>query len=136
MSTIQQLCLIDKVLREGILIKIIISKCMMEWQLEEEVSIVDMGNSFSLIKFINENDCNRVYEGQPWLVYKDGKKDSDLVKESLHSAHLWVQLPRLPLSFRMNLLWKKFLNLSRKPTKLMLILKFSPKPFLHEYVWK
>lgn len=68
MSTIQQLCLIDKVLREGILIKIIISKCMMEWQLEEEVSIVDMGNSFSLIKFINENDCNRVYEGQPWFV--------------------------------------------------------------------
>lgn len=71
-----------------------------------------------------------------FIVYKDGKKDSDLVKESLHSAHLWVQLPRLPLSFRMNLLWKKFLNLSRKPTKLMLILKFSPKPFLHEYVWK
>lgn len=50
MSTFQQLYLIGKVLGEAIPIKLIASKCLLDWQVVGEVNIVDMGycNNISL----------------------------------------------------------------------------------------
>lgn len=45
-------------------------KCV-DWQITGEVSIVDMGNGFSLLKFTNAKYCNRVHEGQPGFWWTD-----------------------------------------------------------------
>lgn len=37
-------------------------------ELTGEVSIVDMWNGFSLVKFTNVLVCNEVLVGQPWFV--------------------------------------------------------------------
>lgn len=49
-------------------LKTILSKCKASWQPKSEMSIVDMGNIFALVKFSNAIDCNNVFEGQPWFV--------------------------------------------------------------------
>lgn len=64
------------------------------WQIKSEVSIVDMGNGFTLVKFSNAVDCNKVFEGQPWFVEgqiyssQRWKPNFDPVKENLHSVLL------------------------------------------------
>lgn len=63
-SRFEQLYLIGKVLCESMFSKLIISKCILDWQLIGEVNIVNMGIGFSLVKFTNALDCNRVLEGQ------------------------------------------------------------------------
>lgn len=40
-------------------LKMIMSKCVMDWQIFDEVSIVEMGNGFSLVKSTNAIDFNR-----------------------------------------------------------------------------
>lgn len=67
------------------------------------IKFCDMGNGFSLVKFANEVDCNKVFEGQPWFVGSQvyslprWKKDFDPIKEKLLSALPWFWIPRLSL---------------------------------------
>lgn len=62
-----------------------------------------MGNYFSLVKFTNALDCNRVLEGQTWFVggkiiaYSYGKTILHPVKEELQSVPLLIRLARLPM---------------------------------------
>lgn len=62
-----------------------------------------MGNGFSLVKFTNAIDCNRVFEGQLCLsvgksiVCKYGQTNFDPVEQKLQSILLWIRLPRLPV---------------------------------------
>lgn len=47
---------------------------MIYWKIVGEANIVDMGNGFSLVKFTNAMDCNKVLEGQPWFVGGQSEK--------------------------------------------------------------
>lgn len=82
-----------------------------------KVSFVDMGNGFTLFKFTNEVDCNRIFYGQPWLVggqvfsLQRRKKDFDLVKEQLLPALLCVRNTRLPLEVYTKSALEKILKL-------------------------
>lgn len=75
-------------------LKTILSKCLNVWKLSREVSIVDMGNRFTLVKFTNSIECNNVLDGQPWFVGEQfyslqrRKPNFDMVKESLLSVLL------------------------------------------------
>lgn len=88
--------LIGKTSREAIPIKLTMMKCTLEWKVSGEVSFVDMGNGFTLVKFSNEVDCNRVYEGQSWLVggqvfsLRRWKKELHPVKEPLSLDLHWL----------------------------------------------
>lgn len=103
MSLFYHLYLIGKILGEPIPIKFIMTKCSVGWHVAGEVSFVDMGNGFSLVKLTNELDCNRVFESPPWFVegqvycLQRWKKDFDHVTEKLVLTFLWVRIPRLPL---------------------------------------
>lgn len=48
-------------------LKAIVSKCVVDWQFDGDVSIVNMGYGLSVTKFPNAVDCNRVLDGQPWF---------------------------------------------------------------------
>lgn len=54
------LCLIGKISSEAILI-LLRGKCIVEWQVAGDVSFMDMRNGFSLIKFPNPVDGNRIF---------------------------------------------------------------------------
>lgn len=47
----EQFYLIGKILGESMSLKYILSKCVSDWHLTDEVSIADMGNGFSVVKF-------------------------------------------------------------------------------------
>lgn len=64
-SSLKQLYLISKLLGESLPLEFIMSKCLSEWELSGEATAVDMGNSFSLIKFLGSN---KVLQGEPWFV--------------------------------------------------------------------
>lgn len=95
--------LISKILGESLLTKLIASKCSVEWKPSGEFSIVDMVNGFSLVKFGNAMDRNRVLMGQPWFVGRQicclqpWKRHFSPIKEKLNTVLLWIRLPRLPL---------------------------------------
>lgn len=44
-------------LDESMSLRTITSKCIIDWQISSEVSIIDIGNGFSLVKFISAFDC-------------------------------------------------------------------------------
>lgn len=44
------------------------AKCIPAWNLSSEASFVNIGNGFSLAKFSNTLDSNRVLDSQPWFV--------------------------------------------------------------------
>lgn len=97
-------------------LKTILSKCLNVWKLSGEVSMVDMGNGFTLLKFTNAIDCNSVLDGQPWFMggqiysLQRWKPNFDPVKESLLSVLLWIRLPRLPLEMWNVISFLKFLS--------------------------
>lgn len=83
MSPFCHLYLIGEVLGKVVPIKFIMAKYSVEWQVVHqfilakysvgwqvigEVSFNDMGSGFCLVKFTNEVDRNRVFDGQPWFV--------------------------------------------------------------------
>lgn len=55
-STFEQLYLIGKVLGESLPLKLITFKCLAEWKLSGEVSIINMSYGFSLVKFTSVMD--------------------------------------------------------------------------------
>lgn len=67
-SHFEQLYLIGKVLGESMPLKFIISKCITEWNLNGEASIVDMVMALAWSNFANALDCDRALESQSWFV--------------------------------------------------------------------
>lgn len=68
MSAFEQLYLISKILVEALPLELLTFKCLLEWKPSGDVSIVDMGNGFRVIKFSSVMDRNKVLYGQPWFV--------------------------------------------------------------------
>lgn len=66
-STFKQLYLIGKILGESLSLKLITSKCLFRWELSDEATIIDMGDDFTLVKFSNVMNCNKVLQDQPWF---------------------------------------------------------------------
>lgn len=64
----EQLYLIDKILGETLPLKLVVFKCLTEWNPNGDVDMVDIGNGFYLIKFSNVMDRNSVLHGQTWFV--------------------------------------------------------------------
>lgn len=64
----EQLYLIDKILGETLPLKLVVFKCLTEWNPHGDVDMVDIGNGFYLIKFSNVMDRNSVLHGQTWFV--------------------------------------------------------------------
>lgn len=99
----QQLFLIGKILGESLHIKLIISKCSVEWKPSGDFNIVDLGNGFSPVKFANAMDRNRILQGQPWFVggqiyyLQPWKRHFAPIKEKLNTVMLLVRLPHLSL---------------------------------------
>lgn len=83
-----------------------------------------MGNGFSLVKFTNNLDRNKVLDGQPWFVrgkiysLQCWKQHFDPAKENLYSVLLWVPLPRLPLELWNENILRTILKLVGKLSKL------------------
>lgn len=83
-------------------LKAIVSKCVVDWQFDGDVSIVNMGYGLSVTKFPNAVDCNRVLDGQPWfwklregggrggesIPFSHWKLNFDPVKENLSTVLL------------------------------------------------
>lgn len=93
-----QLYLIGKILGESLPIKLITAKCVTEWKPSRDISIVDMSNGFSLVKFANAMDRNRVLQGQPWFIggqifcLQKWRKNFDPIKERRNTILLWICL--------------------------------------------
>lgn len=106
-STFKQLYLIGKILGESLSLKLITSKCLFRWELSDEATIIDMGDDFTLVKFSNVMNCNKVLQDQPWFwggqIYclQIWKKKISPIKEKLQTVLLWIHLPYLPLE-----MWK------------------------------
>lgn len=66
--TFEQLYLTGKILGETFPFKLVLSKCLTEWNPNGEVYMVDIRYSFYLIKFSNAIDRNAILHGQPWFV--------------------------------------------------------------------
>lgn len=112
--TFEQLYLIGDILGETLPHKLILSKCLSEWNPNGEMDMVDIGNSFYLIKFSNVIDRNVVLHSQPWFVggqifcLQVWRKNFDPIKEK-------IQFVLFGLEFRVFLLncgMKLSLNIS------------------------
>lgn len=89
-------------------------KFSMEWQVVGEVSFIDIGNGFSLIKFSIEVDCNSVFYGQSCLLVVQfidnigGKRTLILSKRSSSILYFGFGFPVSTLSLRVDLWWRKY----------------------------
>lgn len=112
MSTFQQLYLIGKVLGEAIPIKLIASKCLLDWQVVGEVNIVDMGNGFNLLNSLTKLTVIVLWKDNPGflvvksLVFKDGKKILIRLKKDSTLLSFGFSFLVFLWSFGPNLLWK------------------------------
>lgn len=92
MAPIYHMYLTGKILGKAIPMKFIMTKCTLGRKVSGEVSLMDMGNGFSFVKFSNEVEDNRVDKGDRGsLVVKFSavnQKDFDPIKEPLPSALL------------------------------------------------
>lgn len=62
------LYLIGKILGDTLPLKLITSKCLIEWKATGDVDLVDIGKGFYLVKFPNVMYRNFVLRGQPWFM--------------------------------------------------------------------
>lgn len=84
-------------------LRTITSKFIIEWKISSELSIIDMGNGFSLVKFTKAIDCLKSARRATLVCRRANlqfikvETKFDLVKERLHFALFWVCTLRLPL---------------------------------------
>lgn len=75
-----------------------------------------MGNGFSLLKFSNSLDCNRILENQlsfvggQIFIFKGGRSILIWRKEKLQPVLLWICPPRLPLEMWNEILLRHILS--------------------------
>lgn len=75
------------------------------WKPSEELSLMDLGHDYFLIKFTHEQNFLHAFHDGPWFVYNNfisvQKWEPKFVASQAHIAYIaiWVRLPELPTEF-------------------------------------
>ncbi|XVE96848.1 hypothetical protein REPUB_Repub02eG0258600 [Reevesia pubescens] len=95
--------LIIKVLGKSVGFNFLWNRLRQIWRLEEDFSLVDLGNDFFLVRVHNPDDYNFIFSEGPWIVaghYLTVRKWKPLFcpnQETIGTTAVWVRLPGLPL---------------------------------------
>lgn len=97
--------LIVKVLRKMVGFRFIERQLNQSWALRAHISISDLGNDFSLVRFDSEDGYIHALHGGPWLIgdhyliVREWKPNFDPSDENINLATVWVRLPKLPIEY-------------------------------------
>ncbi|XVF15304.1 hypothetical protein REPUB_Repub09cG0139700 [Reevesia pubescens] len=116
--------LIIKVLGKSVGFNFLWNRLKQIWRLEEDFSLVDLGNDFFLVRVHNPDDYNFIISESHWIVaghYLTVKKWKPLFypnQESIGTTAVWVRLPGLPLELFNRKILVDAGNLFRKTVKI------------------
>lgn len=96
---------IVKLLGRSIGYNILLRKLQSLWQPKGQMTVVDLGEDFYLVKFWIEDDLSFVLHGGPWLIFdhyltiRKWQPDFDPSKASIERVAVWVRFPSLPIEY-------------------------------------
>ncbi|XP_028109549.1 uncharacterized protein LOC114309470 [Camellia sinensis] len=103
------------------------------WGLQDDFNAINLGNNYFLFKFSPQEDCTKVYFGDPWVImdhYLTARKWEPDFKASggfETTIAIWVQFPELPIEYFQEKVLYAIVKQNGKPLKIDLTIAMATR---------